>query len=267
MTACYAWNSSPIDGTDILHGVTAVGRPFLFPIDILLALPPQLCSDNATDVTQYLQFVSEHASFSQAILRFLVEDRHLAHAERANESRNPVTYEIGDRVMATVQVKSDASVNKVAKLSYQRHGPFEIISHLGNGAYELHSLSQPDSATLKFHSSSISPLPPGLLPCNPIDTSDLCYLNQDSTPTANPLRSLNIQLYSDVWFDDKPLSYPPPFDFSASLQLIPPFASNPLPSVAELCDSLPIPSLDSSSPAPLVPHSTLDLRPVCVPTL
>jgi hypothetical protein len=81
MTACYAWNSSPIDGTNILHSVAAVGRPFLFPIDISLALPHQLCSNNATDITQYLQFVSEHASFSQAILRLLVEDCHLAHAE------------------------------------------------------------------------------------------------------------------------------------------------------------------------------------------
>jgi hypothetical protein len=149
--------------------------------------------------------------------------------------------------MATIQVKSDASVNKVAKLSYQRCGPFEIISHLGNGAYELRSLSRPDSAILKFHSSSISPLPPGLLPCNPINTSDLRYLNQDSTPTTNPLRSLDIQLYNDVWFDDKPKSYPPPFDFSTSLQPIPPFACSPFPSMAE--PATPFPSALSTTAA------------------
>jgi len=40
MTAGYAWNSAPIDGTDILRSVAAVGRPFLFPIDISLSLPP-----------------------------------------------------------------------------------------------------------------------------------------------------------------------------------------------------------------------------------
>jgi hypothetical protein len=177
MTACYAWNSGPIDGTDILHSIAAVGCPFPLPIDISLTLPPQLCSDNATAVTQYLSFVSKHVSFSQTILRYLVENRRLAHAERVNKSRNPILYAIGDRVMATVQVQSDASRNKVAKLSYQRRGPFEIISQLGNGAYELRSLSRPASATLKFHSSSISPLPPGLLPCDPIDTSDLRYLN------------------------------------------------------------------------------------------
>jgi hypothetical protein len=247
MTAGYAWNSSPIDGTDILRSVAAVGRPFQFPIDISLALPPQLCSDNATAVTQYLNFVNEHVSFSQAILRYLVEDRRLAHAERANESRNPVVYAIGDRVMATVQVQSDASRNKVAKLSYQRRGPFEVVSHLGNGAYELRSLSRPDAATHKFHSSSISPLPPGLLPCDPIDTSDLRFLNQDSTPSANPLRSLDIQLYNDVWFDTMPETHPAPFDFSSSTQPTPPFASSPFPSIAELCDSYPA---NPTSPIP-----------------
>jgi hypothetical protein len=210
MTAGYAWNSAPIDDTDILCSVAAIGWPFLFPIDISLSLPPLLCSDNATTVTQYLTFISKHTSFSQTILWFLVEDRRLAHAECANESRNPVVYDVGDPVMATVQVQSEASRGKVAKLSYQRRGPFEIISQLGHGAYELRSLSRKNAAPLKFHSSSISPLPPGLLPCDPLDTSDLHYLNQDSTPSANPLRSLDIQLYNDVWFNKKPASHPAP---------------------------------------------------------
>jgi hypothetical protein len=82
MTADYAWNSGPIDDTDILRSVAAVGRPFLFPNDISLSsLPPELCSNNATAVTKYMQFVSEHVSFSQTILRFLVEGRRVAHAE------------------------------------------------------------------------------------------------------------------------------------------------------------------------------------------
>jgi hypothetical protein len=157
MTAGYAWNSAPIDGTDILRSIATVGRPFLFLIDISLSLPPLLCSDNAAAIAQYLTFVSEHTSFSQTILQFLVEVRRLAHAEHANESRNPVIYNVGDCVMATVQVQSEASRGKVAKLSYQCRGPFEIISQLGHGAYELRSLSRPNAAPLKFHSSSTAP--------------------------------------------------------------------------------------------------------------
>jgi hypothetical protein len=33
-TAAYAWNSSPIDGTDIIRSVPAVGRPFRFPFSV-----------------------------------------------------------------------------------------------------------------------------------------------------------------------------------------------------------------------------------------
>ena len=140
------------------------------------------------------------------------------------------------------RIKSQSSLINVAAPS-----KLSPIS-LGNGAYELRSLSRPNGALLKFHSSSISPLPPGLLPCDPIDTSDLRYLNQDSTPTANPLRSLDIQMYNDVWFDDKPQSYPAPFDFSTPLQPVPPFASSPFPSIAELRDSFDASSNDTLTP-------------------
>jgi hypothetical protein len=81
--------SSPIDGTDILRSVASVSCPFLFPIDISLQLPPELCADTATAVTQYLIFISEHVSFSQSILHLLVEERRIAYAERTNGSATP----------------------------------------------------------------------------------------------------------------------------------------------------------------------------------
>ena len=46
VTAGYAWNSSPIDGTDILRSVPAIGRELHFPLDIetsALPPPPPLC--------------------------------------------------------------------------------------------------------------------------------------------------------------------------------------------------------------------------------
>ena len=254
MTAGYAWNSAPIDGTDILRSVAAVGRPFLFPIDVSMLPSPQLTSDDAAGITQYLSLVSEHVTFSQTILRYLVEDRRTAHAERSNESRRPVVYATGDRVMANVQVQSSAANDKVAKLSYQRRGPFQVTACLGNGAYELQSLSRPNGAKMKFHSSSLSPLPPGLLPCDPIDTADLRYLNQDSPPVPNPLSSLDIQLYNDVWFDDKPPSHPPPFDFSNPTVPIPSIASGPFPPLAKLYDMPHADSTQLMHPVKIVNH-------------
>jgi hypothetical protein len=89
------------------------------------------------------------------------------------------------------------------------------------------------------------------LHCNPIDAWELCFLNQDSTPSANPLRSLDIQLYNDVWFDTMvPVTHPAPFDFSSLTQPTLPFASSPFPSIAELCDSYP------DNPPPSIPSPT-----------
>ena len=37
MATAYAWNASPIDGTDIVRSVPAIGRELRFPLDISLA--------------------------------------------------------------------------------------------------------------------------------------------------------------------------------------------------------------------------------------
>jgi len=42
IAAGYAWNSAPIDRTNILRGTVAVGREFQFLIDINLSALPQL---------------------------------------------------------------------------------------------------------------------------------------------------------------------------------------------------------------------------------
>ena len=42
IAAGYAWNSAPIDRTNILRGTVAVGREFQFLIDINLFALPQL---------------------------------------------------------------------------------------------------------------------------------------------------------------------------------------------------------------------------------
>ena len=47
IAAGYAWNSAPIDGTDILRSTVVIGREFRFSIDINLSAPPQLTQNNS----------------------------------------------------------------------------------------------------------------------------------------------------------------------------------------------------------------------------
>ena len=43
----YAWNSAPIDGTDILRSIPAIGRELKFQLDINVNEMPKLVQNNA----------------------------------------------------------------------------------------------------------------------------------------------------------------------------------------------------------------------------
>ena len=106
-TAAYAWNSSPIDRTDIIRSVAAVGRPFRFPFDLSLSKTPSPTSNQAAGCHAFLRLASPTTQFSEQVLRLLTEERRSLHRERANESLNPIAFAIGDLVMARVQVQSN----------------------------------------------------------------------------------------------------------------------------------------------------------------
>ena len=76
----YAWNSAPIDGTDILHSVVAIGREFRFSIDINLSALPQLTHNNIQSIIDYLRLVGSIGLFSSSILKLSIEDRRTIHA-------------------------------------------------------------------------------------------------------------------------------------------------------------------------------------------
>ena len=203
MLAAYGWNSSPIDGTDIVRSIPAVGREFRLPLDISLlpAISPPI-TDHAQAVSEYAVHMSQSTTFNQEILKLLVEERRAAHAERINESRQPVEYQVGDLVLARVQVQSNAATGTVAKLTYRTRGPFTILHHDHGGSYTCAKAGNPKGPTFKYHGSALSPVPPGLIPFAPIDTPDFAYLNQDHAPSPSPLKHpFGIQQFNEVWFD------------------------------------------------------------------
>ena len=117
LLAASAWNSSPIDGTNIIWSIPAVGRPFQFPLDINITnknIDPVL--HQAQSVVQYLLGISQHVSFAQDILKLLISDCCTTRAKHVNTTRDPVTFHPGDLVLAHVQVQSRAPHKTMAKL-------------------------------------------------------------------------------------------------------------------------------------------------------
>lgn len=54
MISAFAWNTIPIDGTDIIHSIPAIGRPLRFSMDVAIAAMPDPINDTAKATTSYI---------------------------------------------------------------------------------------------------------------------------------------------------------------------------------------------------------------------
>ena len=68
----YVWNSSPIDGTNILRSIPTIGRELRFPLDIDLSALPPIVSNNTESVVSYLHLIDSNRYFVSIILKILV---------------------------------------------------------------------------------------------------------------------------------------------------------------------------------------------------
>jgi hypothetical protein len=198
--AAYAWNSMPIDGTDIVRSYVVCGRIFRFPIEVALDALPEPTDDQALSVQRYLTAVDSEHALSCEILALLVDERRTVHRERINAGRRPKHFAVDDKVAVQIQVQSDADQGRVGKLVYDYKGPFVAIEACGHDSYNVRKLDDPAGAIKHVKGSSLVPLPALLQPCSPIDTIDYRFLNQDRAPVPNPLKEcLGIDSYNYLW--------------------------------------------------------------------
>ena len=68
---------------------------------------------------------------------------------------------------------------------------------------------------LKFMATYLYPFPPSLKLCEPIDSSDIRYLNMFYFPIKiSKKKPLNIELYNEIWFDNPSRISQPLFDYN-----------------------------------------------------
>ena len=63
IAAGYAWNSVPINGTDILHSITGIGREIHFPVGINLSALPKLAHNSGQAALDYLKLTDSSSHF------------------------------------------------------------------------------------------------------------------------------------------------------------------------------------------------------------
>jgi hypothetical protein len=197
----YAWNSAPIDNTDVTRSMAALGREFRFPLDVELSPTPTLNDPQNSNLLDYLRALSNNGPFATSVVATLVEERREAHRNRMNDAKIQQQFKVGDAVTARVQVQSNAESGQVKKLSYNAKGPFQITAILDANSYQVQRYNQPDSAKRKYKGSDLFLLPPAIFPQDPIDTMDHRYLNFDHTPTVGDKHSaMAIDVYNDTFF-------------------------------------------------------------------
>ena len=128
----------------------------------------------------------------------------------------------------------------------------------------------PTSPQLKFMAEELYALPSSLLPCEPVDGSDIRYLNHTHPSVPNPLEDvLGIMSYDTTHFSSPLLTTPPKFDYDRdTLGMIHPSEPTAFPSIVELHDESntvpPSPVLNIQSNifvTPRPPHALSMLLP------
>ncbi len=112
----YAWNSSPVPGTDISCSLVAFCHEFAFPIGFSSGKHWELTSSPSTIIV-YSKEIATRLAACHFVAELLVCKHRSYHRELINApSPNPRLYSIGDIAFARRAIRSDSSRSQVNKL-------------------------------------------------------------------------------------------------------------------------------------------------------
>mmetsp|Transcript_42016 Transcript_42016/g.101246 ORF Transcript_42016/g.101246 Transcript_42016/m.101246 type:complete len:204 (-) Transcript_42016:185-796(-) len=119
----YAWNASPVDGTNVQRAFGATGQHFKFPLDNTAISLSDARSKNRISRGSSGQATMEHI-----------------------DTMFPLFFTQGDIVMVQKQVQSNASEGIPAKLVLKAKGPYRVIEKASEDSYYLQKI--PGTSTM-----------------------------------------------------------------------------------------------------------------------
>jgi hypothetical protein len=135
----YAWNASPIDGTDISRCLVAISRDFPFPIDIE-ATVMRGTSHEGQQAIDFYDAASPLLYRQRALLNILNAERRQRHIDIRNVNKTTPSFSPGDIVIVRKQVKSDAAQGISAKLLLKTKGPYRVLEQITPSSYNVQKL-------------------------------------------------------------------------------------------------------------------------------
>ena len=113
--AAYAWNASPIDGTDIMRCFAAKARTFHFPLD-MQEQQERIIGNPGERSLQHLETMFPLWYRQKELLKILVIEQRERHIAWDNKSKLKRVFAPGDLVVIRRQVQSSAATGQPAKM-------------------------------------------------------------------------------------------------------------------------------------------------------
>ena len=125
--ACYAWNASPVDGTDVMRSVAAKFREFPFPLDIAEPEQPIKIPRQGQDALDCMDAMFPLLRRQRELFQIVNQERRERHREMKHAARQRRTFQTGDIVLVRRQVKSQAKLGLPMKLVFKVKGPCRVL--------------------------------------------------------------------------------------------------------------------------------------------
>lgn len=122
----YAWNASPIDGTDISRSLVTISRDFTFPIDIESTVMRGGSEETGQDAIDYHDAASPLIYRQRSLLNILNAKRRQRHIDLRNANKTTPSFSPGDIVIVRKEVKSNTAQGISAKLLFKTKGPYRV---------------------------------------------------------------------------------------------------------------------------------------------
>jgi hypothetical protein len=191
--AAYAWNASPVDGTDVIRSFAAKARTFRFPLDIQTDEEVARIPQQGEAALQHVETMLPLWVQQKELLKLLNDERRARHREMANKDKKKRTFQPGDLVLVRKQVTSKASDGKPAKLTLRARGPYRILEPAGDNSYWLQKipaiqgLSRKKGKKHRELAMRLEKLPSSLVIHKRVDTLDTRLAEMEGQLAHNPL--------------------------------------------------------------------------------
>jgi hypothetical protein len=192
--ATYAWNASPIDGTDVVRSFAAKARTFRFPLELqeddnVIRIP----TGEGEPALQHVETMFPLWFQQKELLKILNNERRERHRNMKNQKRTERKFTPGDLVIIRKQVRSKASEGRPEKLVLKPKGPYRVLEKAGTGSYwvqkipVLQGMNRRKGKRQKEAAMRMEKIPSSVVIHKRIDTTDTRFANMKRDLVNNPL--------------------------------------------------------------------------------